>query len=90
MLRRLKNLWRLSGFEDLKKIVDDSVTEVVAGNYDDIVSGKARSGFPSLTVEGDGKAEFLPDMDEDTLLEWQRNEDLGWKNFKLPWQKNRE
>ncbi len=38
-------------------------------------------------AEGDGKAEFLPDMDEATLLEWQRNEDLGWKNFKLPWTK---
>lgn len=33
---------------------------------------------------GDGKAEFLPDMSEAEVLDYERNERLGWKNFKLP------
>lgn len=33
------------------------------------------------TSEGDGKGEFMPDMSDAELLEYQRNEELGWKKF---------
>ncbi len=31
------------------------------------------------------KGEFLPDMTEEEVLDYERKERLGWKAFKLPW-----
>lgn len=43
--------------------------------------------FDPNKIEGDGKAEFLPELTEEEVLEEERQERLGWKHFKLPWQK---
>lgn len=34
------------------------------------------------------KGEFLPDMTESEVLDYERKERLGWKEFKLPWNTN--
>ncbi len=36
------------------------------------------------------RGEFLPDMTDAEVLEYERTERLGWKNFRLPWQKQND
>lgn len=43
-------------------------------------------GLKPLT-EAEAQGEFLSDMSESEVLDYERKERMGWKNFKLPWQK---
>lgn len=83
----------------LKKLWKGSKPDKPVVFYDDVIGAgftpeqleKLRSILDDTTTvitlpEGDGKAEFLPDMTDAEVLEYERNERLGWKHFKLPWQ----
>ncbi len=65
----------------LKALVDNGTTYVTLTEDDQIVRGT----YPTL-VAGNEKGEFLPDMSDDEVLDYERKERMGWKELKLPWQ----
>lgn len=85
-LKRLKNIWRLSETPDL---VDEIAQRINAAPDSQLQLLKEVAPFLNNVqrIEGDGKAEFLPDMTEDEVLQYERSERAGWKDFKLPWKK---
>lgn len=81
MLSRLKKLLIASSLPD--GVLDDIVVFHDALERGDIklAEGKAND----LIEAAPAKGEFLSDMTEEEILAYERNERLGWKNFKLPW-----
>lgn len=88
-------------FNRFKKIViasklSDDALNFVVEQQDKLVSGEiavrivaageSLSNGDAVVLEDNTKGEFLPDMTDAEVLEYERNERLGWKNFKLPWQ----
>ncbi len=61
MLKRLKNIWRLSKLPD--EVTPEQLKAVLA-------------------EPGDGQAEFLSDMTEQELIDYQHEELHGWKKLK--------
>lgn len=91
MLNLLKNLFRRTPTVALgDKSVEAMAERIKASNDPQLQLLKEVAPFlgeiQRAAPEGDGKAEFLPDMTEQEVLDYERNERLGWKNFKLPWQ----
>ncbi len=55
--------------------------------YEDILGNLAhQNNAPIVDSPQEDKGGFFPDMTDDEVLQYERNERLGWKNFKLPWQ----
>lgn len=63
---------------------------VFDGHYPGVTSENASLIEPGkvFILPSDQKGEFLPDMTEAEVLDYERKERLGWKAFKLPWQKD--
>lgn len=89
MLKRLKNLvrnLRRLSESDLTEVVGDASFYVTKQGFDALSGSGLRYG-PTAINPPQAKGEFLPDMTDEEVLEYERAERLGWKNFKLPWQK---
>ncbi len=90
-LKRLRNLWRLS---DVVEANPNGVSIRINTAVDPTLQlFKEATGLKNVVrieeeVESTEKGEFLPDMTDDEVLEYERKERLGWKNFKLPWKKD--
>lgn len=99
MLKRLRQIARLSKYDDpileridaLAAAIEENKKLSSNGSLFDLSDLQDRAASRLLaTVErvaGKPDGEFLPDMSEQEVLEYERTERLGWKNFKLPWQK---
>lgn len=91
MLTRLKRIIRLSKYED--PILERLQSLQVAIEDNQRLSNNGLAFDPSKfsdedasVLSGEAKGEYLPDMTESEVLAYERNERMGWKNFKLPWQ----
>lgn len=71
-------------------VIDDSTTVITLPED----GGLVRTGFASflppptkmkIDAPEDDKGGFFADMTEDEVLQYERDERLGWKNFKVPW-----
>lgn len=91
MLNRLKKLLRIKPkyVFDVRGLSIVEIDELVRKNKPDALSfgdGIEVGVMVSGNDVDDVKGEFLPDMSDDEVLDYERNERLGWKGFKLPWQ----
>lgn len=74
-----------------KAIERGEIHEYMGGEKSFTFTGtlKPENQDPSIKMVNvfDERGEFLPDMSEDEVLDYERKERMGWKDFKLPWQK---
>lgn len=85
MPNRLKKLWKASKLPE--SVLDDVV--VFQGALERGEFKLAEGAADKLDDSVQEKGEFLPDMSEAEVLEYERNERLGWKKLinHLPWKK---
>jgi hypothetical protein len=89
MLNRLKKILKATK-------LSDTALDFVVAQQDRLVSGEievrvVKTNEPIavgnlVEVVDNTKGEFLPDMSDEEVLDYERKERLGWKEFKLPWQ----
>lgn len=82
MLSRLKKLLTRKPKRDIINVPLD-VTTLSIEQLESLLALMKDEQTTDVSTE---KGEFLSDMTDEETLQYERNERLGWKGLKLPWQ----